>query len=155
MEADLLLKTEELKTEELTPEDKNKHRPAMITPEQLELLCPIIGNDWKKLATKLGNTADDILFFETEHATVTDQCRQMLKLYFDDDMDANLDNLAYIMEGLDMIAATEATKKFISFDEKTEDIVSDQSIRLNKTPEFVIEFKYAGFTKPVDSILKK
>lgn len=54
METDLLLKSEEMKTEELTPEDKNKHRPAMITPEQLELLCPIIGNDWKKLATKLG-----------------------------------------------------------------------------------------------------
>lgn len=147
MEADLLLKTEELKTEELTPEDKNKHRPAMITPEQLELLCPIIGNDWKKLATKLGeftcrkyraegfkliffllitgNTADEILFFETEHSTVAEQCRRMLKLYFDDDMDANLDNLAYIMEGLDMIAATEATKKFISSDEKTEDIMSD------------------------------
>lgn len=53
----------------------------------------------------------------------------MLKLYFDDDMDANLDNLAYIMEGLDMIAATEATKKFISIDEKAEDIVSDQNSR--------------------------
>lgn len=145
MEADLLLKTEELKTEELAPEDKNKHRPAMITPEQLELLCPIIGNDWKKLATKLGkststssynstfvtnfcftgNSADEILFFESEHSTVAEQCRRMLKLYFDDDMDANLDNLAYIMEGLDMIAATEATKKFISTDEKVEDIVSD------------------------------
>lgn len=117
------MEAELLKPESLTPEDKNSHKPvAMINAEQLELIAPIIGNDWKKLAAKLGYSADEILFFETDKATVTDQCRTMLQIWFEDDMDAGLDNLAYILEGLGMISACEAVKKFIPANDKTEDI---------------------------------
>ncbi|XP_055696133.1 THO complex subunit 1 isoform X2 [Lutzomyia longipalpis] len=107
IEADLL------KTEQLTPEDKNNHKPNMITGEQLQELAPIIGSDWKKLASKLGYRSDEILFFETENPTASAQCHAMLQIWFDDDMDASLDNLAYILEGLGMLESCETVKKFI------------------------------------------
>lgn len=37
----------------------------------------------------------------------------MLIVWFGDDDDANLDNLAYILEGLDILEATEVVKKMI------------------------------------------
>lgn len=114
--------SELLKTEQLTPEEKNSHKPIMITEDQLLLLSPIIGNDWKKLASKLGYSGDEILFFETEYSKISDQCKRMLQIWFEDDMDASLDNLAYILEGLGMISACEALKKFIPILDKTEDI---------------------------------
>lgn len=111
-----------LKTEQLTPEDKNTHKSTMITKDQLLLLSPIIGNDWKKLATKLGYGNDEILYFETENAKIADQCKAMLDIWFDDDMDASLDNLAYILEGLGLLTACATVKRFIPLSEKTEDI---------------------------------
>ncbi|GAB0096369.1 THO complex subunit 1 [Sergentomyia squamirostris] len=107
MEADLL------KTEQLTPEDKNTHKPNMITSDQLQELAPIIGAEWKKLANKLGYRSDEILFFETENPTPSSQCHAMLQIWFDDDMDASLDNLAYILEGLGMLESSDTVKKFI------------------------------------------
>ncbi|XP_052888913.1 THO complex subunit 1 [Anopheles moucheti] len=115
--------TELLKTEQLTPEDKNTHKTLAVTKEQLSELAPSIGRDWKKLATKLGYGADEIQYFESEHATVGEQCCHLLTLWFDDDMDASLDNLAYILEGLDMIPAAEAVKQMIALlSEKVEEV---------------------------------
>ncbi|XP_050068933.1 THO complex subunit 1 [Anopheles maculipalpis] len=115
--------TELLKTEQLTPEDKNTHKTLAVTKEQLSELAPSIGRDWKKLATKLGYGADEIQYFETEHVTVSDQCCHLLTLWFDDDMDASLDNLAYILEGLDMVPAADAVKQMIALlSEKVEEV---------------------------------
>ncbi|XP_040176067.1 THO complex subunit 1 [Anopheles arabiensis] len=115
--------TELLKTEQLTPEDKNTHKTLAVTKAQLSELAPSIGRDWKKLATKLGYSADEIQYFESEHATVADQCCHLLTLWFDDDMDASLDNLAYILEGLDMIPAADAVKQMIALlSDKVEEV---------------------------------
>jgi THO complex subunit 1 len=128
-----------LKTEPLTQEEKNVHRSVTVSAEQLKELAPTIGGNWKKLAVKLGKceaisisnldhsfghsynlkigySTDEILFFETENPTVDEQCRTMLQIWFEDDMDASLDNLAYILEGLEMIVASEAVKRFIPVD---------------------------------------
>lgn len=105
-----------------TDEDKHEHKESIVTPEMLKDISTHIGDDWKKLATKLGFGNDEILYFETENPAVVDQCKAMLQNWFDDDEDASLENLAYIMEGLEFVAATEACKKFI--DDKVE-IVSD------------------------------
>lgn len=52
---DGLMDVQELiKTEQLTPEEKNTHKTIVATPEQLKELSVIIGSSWKKLATKLG-----------------------------------------------------------------------------------------------------
>lgn len=46
----------------------------------------------------------------------------MLQHWFNDDDDASLDNLSYILEGLDMIAASDAIKRFLEPADKMEDI---------------------------------
>lgn len=46
----------------------------------------------------------------------------MLQHWFNDDDDASLDNLSYILEGLDMIAAADAIKRFLEPADKMEDI---------------------------------
>jgi THO complex subunit 1 len=102
-----------LKTEPLTAEEKNVHRSVTVTPEQLKDMGTVIGADWKKLGGKLGYGPDELLFFETENPTVVEQCRTMLQIWFEDDLDASLDNLAYILEGLELLAASEAVKKLI------------------------------------------
>lgn len=66
--------------------------------------------DWKKLATKLGFKADEIQFIETENATDTARAKNLLQLWFDDDEDASVENLLYIMEGLELVDACEALK---------------------------------------------
>ncbi|XP_053681306.1 THO complex subunit 1 [Anopheles nili] len=115
--------SELLKTEQLTPEDKNTHKTLAVSKEQLSELAPSIGRDWKKLATKLGYSADEIQYFESENATVADQCCHLLTLWFDDDMDASLDNLAYILEGLEMMSAADAVKQMITLlSDKVEEV---------------------------------
>lgn len=91
-------------------------QPAVIakpTEEQIKELSMVIAEDWKKLGAKLGYASDEILFFESENPTVADQCLAMLRIWFDDDIDANWDNLAYTLEGLKMGVAAEVVKKFI------------------------------------------
>ncbi|XP_062554480.1 THO complex subunit 1-like [Armigeres subalbatus] len=119
--------SELLKTEQLTPEDKNTHKTITVTKAQMVELAPSIGKDWKKLATKLGYNSDEIQYFESENATVGDQCRHLLQVWFEDDMDASLDQLAYILEGLEMLTAAEAVKQMIASlsDDKVEE-VSDE-----------------------------
>lgn len=43
-----------LKTDQLTPDDKNVHKTVTATEDQMNELCVIIGTEWKRLATKLG-----------------------------------------------------------------------------------------------------
>ncbi|XP_049530173.1 THO complex subunit 1 [Anopheles darlingi] len=115
--------SELLKTDQLTPEDKNTHKTLSVSKEQLAELAPSIGKDWKKLATKLGYSADEIQYFESENGTITEQCCHLLTLWFDDDMDASLDNLAYILEGLELVAAADAVKQMITLlSDKVEEV---------------------------------
>ncbi|XP_022830247.1 THO complex subunit 1 [Spodoptera litura] len=86
-----------------------RSRVTMISPAQLEALSSKL-TDWKKLAAKLGYKADEIQFFETENATDSARAKNMLQLWFDDDEDASVENLLYIMEGLKMTDACEALK---------------------------------------------
>ncbi|CAG4939178.1 unnamed protein product [Parnassius apollo] len=91
-------------------EDKSsRSRITMITPAQLDLVAAKLA-DWKKLASKLGYKQDEIQFFETENATDAARAKNMLQLWFDDDEDASVENLFYIMEGLKQTEACEALK---------------------------------------------
>lgn len=82
---------------------------TMITDSQLDVLAANLA-DWKKLAAKLGYKQDEIEFFESENATDEARAKNMLKLWFDDDEDASVENLLYIMEGLQLVDACEALK---------------------------------------------
>ncbi|XP_045450663.1 THO complex subunit 1 [Melitaea cinxia] len=86
-----------------------RSKVTMITPTQLDALASKL-TDWKKLAAKLGYKPDEIQFFETENATDIARAKNMLQLWFDDDEDASVENLLYIMEGLEMTEACETLK---------------------------------------------
>lgn len=81
----------------------------MITPAQLDALSSKL-TDWKKLAIKLGYKADEIQYFESENATDASRAKNMLQLWFDDDEDASVENLLYILEGLKMADACDALR---------------------------------------------
>lgn len=99
---------------EKAEEDSNTHsKPVTASKEQIEELAPLIGDDWKKLGKKLGYTADELLYFETEHSDRDGGCVAMLVNWFADDDDASLDNLAYTMEGLEINTAAKAVKALI------------------------------------------
>lgn len=70
----------------------------------------------------LGYTPDLLKFFADSNTNAPEQCRTMLQHWFNDDDDASLDNLSYILEGLDMIAAADAIKRFLEPVDKMEDI---------------------------------
>lgn len=96
----------------VTEEDNDKSsrsRITMITPTQLDVLSSKL-TDWKKLAAKLGYKPDEIEFFESENATDAARAKNMLRLWFDDDEDASVENLLYIMEGLKMQEACDALR---------------------------------------------
>ncbi|KAJ0178472.1 hypothetical protein K1T71_006295 [Dendrolimus kikuchii] len=118
MEADLI-KDEDATDIEQVPDsthageedyDKNtRSRVTMITTAQLDVVSSKL-SDWKKLASKLGYKPDEIQFFESENATDSARAKNMLQLWFDDDEDASVENLLYIMEGLKMQEACDALK---------------------------------------------
>lgn len=58
----------------------------------------------------LGYKPDEIEFFKNENSTEFDQARNLLQIWFEDDEDATLDNLLYILEGLEMHDAAEAVR---------------------------------------------
>ncbi|XP_055915515.1 THO complex subunit 1-like [Eupeodes corollae] len=113
-----LLKTEPL----MVQDDKNTHKTITASKENIEELALKIGTDWKKLGKKLGYTADEMLYFETENLNPSDACKAMLTIWFENDDDASLDNLAYILEGLEKYGAAEAIKTIIDPPNKMEDI---------------------------------
>lgn len=74
-------------------------------------LCEKLQGDWKKLALKLGFKEDEILFFKQENPTNAIRARKMLEIHFQDDEDASVDNLAYILEGLGLLEAAAVLKE--------------------------------------------
>nr|XP_012226653.1 PREDICTED: THO complex subunit 1 isoform X2 [Linepithema humile] len=70
-----------------------------VTSEMVAKISESLKNDWKKLATKLGYTNDEIAFFQGK-TTPYEQCKSMLEIWAEEDEDASVENLAYILEGL-------------------------------------------------------
>lgn len=64
----------------------------------------------------LGYKPDEIDFFKNENPTEFEQAKNLLHLWFEDDEDATLDNLLYILEGLEMHEAAEAVRSEINMD---------------------------------------
>ncbi|XP_076762177.1 THO complex 1-like protein Hpr1 isoform X2 [Xylocopa sonorina] len=79
--------------------DAKGRKLTKVTPEMVAKLSEILKNDWKKLATKLGYTSDEITFFQGK-PTPYEQCKNMLDIWAEEDVDASMENLAYILEGL-------------------------------------------------------
>nr|CAH7768225.1 unnamed protein product [Callosobruchus chinensis] len=96
--------------EEFLEENHASREHKNITAQQLMLIGEKIAPEWTKLAVKLGYKQDEIDFFKNENPSLVDQARNVLQIWFEDDEDATLDNLLYILEGLDMQEAAEAVR---------------------------------------------
>lgn len=94
---------EALQGEDFSPANNCDDKLAVnITATQLSEICEKLGDNWKKLATKLGYDEGEIQFFESKNETAVLQAANMLQLWFEDDTDASLENLCYILEGLNL-----------------------------------------------------
>lgn len=105
--------TEDLKqdnTEDFLDDNNPRTETKGMTDAQLQLFSSKVGKDWQKLAAKFGFKPDEIEWLKSEHPTDVDQARHLLKLWIDEDEDASLDNLLYILEGLEMSEAAEAVR---------------------------------------------
>nr|CAI5846650.1 unnamed protein product [Callosobruchus analis] len=96
--------------EEFLEENHVRREHKNITLQQLMFISEKIAPEWPKLAVKLGYKQDEIDFFRNENPTPVDQARNLLQIWFEDDEDATLDNLLYILEGLEMQQAAEAVR---------------------------------------------
>ncbi|CAH1983731.1 unnamed protein product [Acanthoscelides obtectus] len=96
--------------EEFLDDNHVRREHKNITLQQLMFISAKIAPEWTKLALKLGYKQDEIDFFRNENPTPVEQARNLLQIWFEDDEDATLDNLLYILEGLDMQQAAEAVK---------------------------------------------
>ncbi|XP_044003387.1 THO complex subunit 1 isoform X2 [Aphidius gifuensis] len=75
-----------------------------VSTDIIDKLSEVLKDDWQKLASKLGYARDEIKFFESK-PTQYDQCQSMLKIWSEADDDASIENLLYILEGLDLTEA--------------------------------------------------
>ncbi|XP_029044861.1 THO complex subunit 1 isoform X3 [Osmia bicornis bicornis] len=89
--------------------DTKSRKLTKVTPEMVAKLSEILKGDWKKLATKLGYTSEEITFFQSK-PTPYEQCKNMLEIWAEEDVDASMENLAYILEGLKFTEALAVLK---------------------------------------------
>lgn len=112
--------TEELATEPETEviednEDENEHKSTKASPEQIIEISKLIGDQWRTLGAKLGMENDVLDFYVSKNEKLP--CQQMLSVWFEEDEDGCLENLAYTLEGLKIIEAANLVKKIIEMDE--------------------------------------
>nr|XP_023027545.1 THO complex subunit 1-like [Leptinotarsa decemlineata] len=100
-------------TEEFVDDPIVRRDSKNITLPQLILFSGKVAPDWEKLAVKLGFKPDEIDFFTNENPTREEQARNLLQIWFEDDEDASLENLVYILEGLEMNDAAEVVRSEI------------------------------------------
>lgn len=119
---DIAEQSEELAGEPETIEDdendieqENEHKSTKATPEQIVEISKSIGDQWKKLGAKLGIENDVFDFCLTKNEKLP--CQHMLSVWFNDDEDGCLENLAYTLEGLEILDAANIVKKIIESDE--------------------------------------
>lgn len=119
MEENLFKADEEQSTEEMNKQteteefadDKNPRAPAPnVTMSQLQNFAQKIGDEWKKLASKLGFKQDEVQFFIDNNENEVERAKNMIHLWFEDDEDATLENFVYILEGLGLNEAAEAVR---------------------------------------------
>lgn len=98
-------------SEEYTEESNPRPAATSITVTQLQNFANKVAPQWKKLAAKVGFKPDEISFFEEQNPSDEERAKNMLHVWFEDDEDATLENLLYVLEGLEMTEAAEAVRE--------------------------------------------
>lgn len=107
--------TEVLKQESEQTDNENvdakgiENKLNKVIPEMVAKLSELLKGDWKKLAIKLGYTNDEIAFFQSK-PTPYEQCKNMLEIWAEEDEDASVENLIYLLEGLKYTEAASILK---------------------------------------------
>lgn len=96
-------------------EDENEHKITKATSEQITEISKSIGDQWRKLGAKLGIEKDVLDFCVSKNEKLP--CHHMLSVWFDEDEDGCLENLAYTLEGLEIFDAANLVKKIIGAEE--------------------------------------
>lgn len=108
---------EEPETQEVMEEneDENEHKITKASQDQIIEISNSIGDQWKKLSVKLGIDKDVLEICMTKNEKLP--CQHMLSVWFDEDEDGCLENLAYTLEGLEMLDAANIVKRIIDADD--------------------------------------
>ncbi|XP_043521441.1 THO complex subunit 1-like isoform X2 [Frieseomelitta varia] len=93
--------------------DTKGRKLTKVTPEMVAKLSEILKNNWKKLATKFGYTSEEITFFQGK-PTPYEQCKNMLEIWAEEDVDASMENLVYILKGLKLTKALAVLKSYFN-----------------------------------------
>lgn len=93
-----------------TDETYFRFKVALITLTQFDRICEKLAPDWKKAGSKLGFEPDAIEYLESQSETELTRVNHLLRLWFEDDDDATLENFLYILEGLELSETAEEVK---------------------------------------------
>lgn len=96
-------------------EDENEHKITKASTDQIIEISKSIGDQWRKLGAKLGVDKDVLEICVTKSEKLP--CQHMLSVWFDEDEDGCLENLAYTLEGLEMLDAANIVKRIIDADD--------------------------------------
>lgn len=88
--------------------DITRDKQARIKKEQLDAVADLIGENWKKLACKLGYSEDEIEYFESKQ---TDVGKYMLNVWAEDYDETGPEELSSILEGLGLVEAAKLMKE--------------------------------------------
>lgn len=78
--------------------DRTKHVNPLTTETVLQMLSIKLQKDWKKIAPKLGFQPDEILYFENELQSLTQQAKHMLTVWVEQEPEtATVSNLQKIL----------------------------------------------------------
>ncbi|KAK3917778.1 THO complex subunit 1 [Frankliniella fusca] len=100
-EEDELLKTDETKEDEA----EESKKPGSFNEKVLDSLADILSSSWKKVATKLEYTKNQIEEFSSDTSNETECARKWLQHYAEVDEDGSPENLAYTLEGMGLTEA--------------------------------------------------
>jgi THO complex subunit 1 len=107
---DVLIKPDQGETQEeaMEQEDNNMGDSRVdqkIPSELLVKVAEFVGDGWKKLAVKIGFDKDMISELESNRSTGVETAENILKIWADEDVDATVENLEYMLEGLGFLDA--------------------------------------------------
>ncbi|XP_065156071.1 LOW QUALITY PROTEIN: THO complex subunit 1-like [Atheta coriaria] len=99
-------------------------RVSVLTVTQFHNICRALRDDWLILAKKLDYRPDEIDFIISHNPEPSQQIRNLLNVWFEEDDDSTLENFLYILEGLELTDAAEEVKLAI---EQNKNLTTDTS----------------------------
>ncbi|CAH0381746.1 unnamed protein product [Bemisia tabaci] len=88
----------------------DQKKPVLVTKEHLDSVASLVANNWRGLGRRLGLQPDEIEFISSQRPTDEERARHLLQLWIEMDDEPLVDDLVYVLEGLEMTAACQLLK---------------------------------------------